>query len=177
MTRVHSHPNPFIDRLIQYGAAGVGVLMLLSVPLQLVLASVGGLFALTAVVTLLLTLPVLMLTTATPAVTLSAEGLTIQPRVWRAQTVRWSDIHAVKDYPLLPPPGSESGRKAFVGRSKYRPAEGKMLVIPCLPAYYRVTGFFAGEGLTPVIALTNRTHTDYEALIAAVLRSVDSQPD
>ena len=44
-----------------------------------------------------------------------------------------------------------------------------MLVIRGLPVQYRVTGFFVGEGFKPVIALTSRTHTDYDRLIKKVL--------
>jgi hypothetical protein len=43
-----------------------------------------------------------------------------------------------------------------------------MLVIPSLPAPYRIAGFLAGEGAKPVIALTTRTHSDYDALVEAI---------
>ena len=59
-------------------------------------------------VTLLLIAPVMLLTSATPAVSVTAEGITIQPRVWRERFVRWDDVRAVKDYPLLPPKDVES---------------------------------------------------------------------
>jgi hypothetical protein len=112
---------------------------------------------------------VLLLTTATPRVTVSPNGLTIQPLVWREQFVSWDAVQALKDYPLLPPADSEIGRKALAGRQRYRPAQGKMLVIPMLPIQYRVTGYFAGEGFTGVIALTNRTHQEYDKLIKKVM--------
>ena len=70
--------------------------------------------------------------------------------------------------PLLPPKEVEAERRLAVGRRKYRPAEGKMLINPALPLPYRFTGIFAGAGFTGVVALTNRTHTDYDALIKQV---------
>ena len=50
-----------------------------------------------------------------------------------------------------------------------------MLIIPSLPLQYRFTGLFAGEGFTGVIALTNRSHTDYDALIKQVEKHVAPQ--
>ena len=169
MIATHVHPNPTTDRLAQYGGIVLAVVMIIGALGQIVLATLGlPLFLLSGITTLLLIAPVMMLSTATPAVRVSAEGITIQPRVWRERLVRWDDIKAIKDYPLLPPKDVESGRRALVGKKRYRPAEGKMLIIPSLPLPYRFTGFFAGEGFRGVIGLTNRTHTDYERLIEQV---------
>lgn len=171
MKSVHLHPNPLLDRVTQYGAVALVAVMLVATPLQIVLLLVGapgGLFLFTAIATLLLTPPVLLLTTATPRVTVSPDGITIQPIIWKEKFIPWSEVQALKDYPLLPPSDSEVGRKALAGRQRYRAAEGKMLVIPTLPVQYRVTGYFAGEGFTGVIALTNRTHAEYEKLIKKV---------
>jgi hypothetical protein len=176
MGSAHVHPRPTTDRLAQYGGFGLLVVMIAAalgqVALALTLRATPGLplLLLSALVTLALVAPVLMLTSATPAVSVAPEGITIQPRVWRERFVRWGDVHAIKDYPLLPPKDAEAGRRALVGRSQYRPAEGKMLVIPSLPLPYRFTGLFAGEGFTGVIGLTNRTHTDYDALIRQVVK-------
>ena len=168
MKSVHLHPNPLLDRFTQYGAVGLILVMLVATPLQIALGLLGlpgGLLVFTGIATLLLTPPVLILTAATPQVTVSSEGITIQPLIWKERFVPWREVQAIKDYPLLPPSGSEVGRKALAGRRRYRPAQGKMLVIPGLPVQYRVTGYFAGEGFTGVIALTNRTHRDYDKLI------------
>jgi hypothetical protein len=172
MKSTHLHPNPLLDRVTQYGAVALVLVMLVATPLQIALALLGGpggLFVFTGVATLLLTPPVLLLTTATPRVTVSPDGITIQPLVWKEQYLRWDAVLAVKDYPLLPPSDSEIGRKALAGRRRYRAAEGKMLVIPGLPVQYRVTGYFAGEGFTGVIALTSRTHQEYDKLIKKVM--------
>ncbi len=168
MKSTHLHPNPLLDRVTQYGAVALVAVMLVATPLQIalvLLGAPGGLFLFSGFGSLLLVPPVLLLTTASPRVTVSSDGLTIQPLIWREQFIPWSEVQAIKDYPLLPPSDSEIGRKALNGRLRYRPAQGKMLVIPALPVQYRVTGYFAGAGFTGVIALTNRTHTEYDKLI------------
>ncbi len=156
---------------MQYGALVFILVIVIAALLQVLLALLvvpGGLMFITAVLTVLLALPVLMLLTATPPVTVNQEGIHIEPAVWPARFVRWEAVTAVKDYPLLPTPDAEVGRRTLLGRRKYRPAEGIMLVIPGLPVQYRVAGFFAGERGAPVIALTSRTHTEYDKLVKRV---------
>lgn len=170
-TSLHTHPNPATYKIQQVIAAALLVVMLVAVPFQLFLALAlnGILFGLTAVTLVLLAAPVLMLLSVSPPVLLLEEGLQLQPLLWGKRLVRWHEIEAIKPYTLLPTAQHETERKALQGRKKYRPAEGNMLVIPTLPLPYRMAGFFAGEG-KPIIALTNRTHTDYEQLMARVER-------
>lgn len=163
----HTHPNPLLAQVTQYGAMAVFVIMLLSVPLQIVLTLLGapgGLFVFAALVTLMLSPVVLMLTAVSPPVTLDADGVWLEPVVWRRRFVPWEAIEAVKVYPLLPSADGEVQRRAFVGRGNYRAPEGIMLVVPGLPPQYRVAAYFAGEGGKAIVALTNRTHTDYPKL-------------
>ena len=171
MASTHIHPHRLTDGIAQYGgialagvmvAAGIGQIGLALTGLPLLLPS--------GIITLLLIGPVLLLVSATPAVSIAPEGITLQPRVWRDHFVPWSDVREIKDYPLLPPKDTEVGRRAMVGRQRYRAAEGKMLIIPSLPMQYRFTGLFVGEGFVGVIGLTNRTHTDYERLIQQTVR-------
>jgi hypothetical protein len=169
----HTHPNPRKDRLTQYGAVGLVVLMLLAVPaliLLTLLGAPGGLFVLAGLVVLLLALPVLMVTATSPAVTLDDDGVTLHPVVWRERHIPWEAVTAVKDYPLLPTESGEVNRRNFVGRRNYTAAEGIMLIVPSLPPQYHIVGFFAGEPGRGVIALTNRTHTDYTQLKRVVVR-------
>ncbi len=168
-----SHPKPRLNRLTQYGAVVILIFILVSVPLQLVLALTGlWLFAWTAIFTLLLGPFILLLTVATPAVSLSAAGITIHPLIWPTKFVPWAAVQAVKPYPLLPQPDAEISRQYLSGRKNYRPATGIMLVLPDLPLPYRVTGLLAGEGFTPVIAITTRTHTDYDDLVVEIEHSI-----
>jgi hypothetical protein len=177
MASTHTHPNPLTDRLAQVGGVLLMGVMVAGALGQFALAFASAglpLFWLSGIVTLLLIAPVMLLTSATPAVTVSPEGITIQPRVWRERFVRWQDIHEIREYPLLPPKGTEAERRLAVGRRRYRPAEGKMLLIPSLPLQYRFTGFFVGVGFSGVIAVTNRTHTEYEALIRQLTKYVSA---
>lgn len=167
----HTHPQPARYRLAQYAGLALLIVMLLTVPLQLVLAAtVGGVFGMTAFLTLLLAAPVVMGLSATPPVRVDAEGITIQPLIWPDRFIPWEDVLEVKDYTLLPSPNNEVGRKVMEGRKKYRAAEGKMLIVRGLPFPYYVTAFFAGERGRAIIALTNRTHSDYDRLIRTVNR-------
>jgi hypothetical protein len=169
MNTTHAHPQPLLDTLTQYGAAALLALIVLSVPLQLVLAFAGApVFVLTALFTLAFAPFLLMLLAATPAVTVGPEGLIVQQRLGKAQAVAWPEVVAIKAYPLLPPPDAELQRKMLAGRSKYRPAEGLMLLIPSLPAQYRIAGMLAGEGFTPIIAVTTRTHDRYDVLVKKI---------
>lgn len=166
-----THPRPLLDRVTQYGAAALAAVMLVTVPLQIALALTmrpAGVFVLTAVFTLLLTPFVLLLTTATPALTIERDGLRLQPLIWKPCFVPWQSVTAVKPYPLLPHPQGELTRKAVSGRKRYRSAEGIMLVIPGLPLQYCIAGVLSGEGFTPAIAITNRTHTNYDRLIQEI---------
>lgn len=176
MSNTFTHPNPLIERISHYGALALIILMAIAVIGQILLALSGlVLLLITGAFTLLLIAPVVMFTTATPAVTVDAAGITVMPVLWRHQFIEWSAVTAIKPYPLLPPHDAESGRKALEGRRRYRSAEGIMLVIPSLPLVYRITGLFAGEGFTGVIALTNRSHTDYERLVELVRLEVEAQ--
>src|SRR5690606_35824128 len=105
----------------------------------------------------------------TPPVTISDEGLKIQGFMGREQMIAWNDIQKVSEYPLLPQANQEILKQYLVGRKNYRPAEGIMLIIPRLHFLYRFAGFLAGENGTPIIAFTNRTHTDYDTLKRRIL--------
>lgn len=178
MAHTYSHPNPGLNKAVNYGALIVFSVMIVSIIPQVYIAltlPLGRMMMLAALFTLGLALPVLMLTTLYPAVTVEQNGLLIQPVIWKPVRVAWSDIRAVKHHPLLPPPDSEVGRKLMIGRKKYQPAEGIMLVIPSLPFYYTVNGLFCGEGLTTVVAFTNRSHTEYRQLHRSIEQHVEQQ--
>ncbi|MEQ8677732.1 MAG: hypothetical protein RLP44_04020 [Aggregatilineales bacterium] len=171
-----NHPKPTLSRIIQYGALAAAGILLIAALLQILIAltdSPDG-FILIAFVTALLALPLLMLTAVAPAVTVNDAGLTIHTPIWKDRHIAWSEISAVKVYPLLPAEDAEVTRKFTVGQIKYRTAQGIMLVIPALPVQYRIAGFLAGERAKPIIALTNRAHADYETLVKLILSQTDS---
>lgn len=168
MTHVSQHfpaKNPVVYKISQAALVVTSLILLVSAPLQVLLASQimgAGMFVMTAILSLALMLPLILITSATPPVTVTRDGLTVQPWIGRAVTVPWSAVKAVKPYSLLPPEDSEQVRKVMVGRKKYNAAAGLMLICEGLPWRYRVVGAFAGEGFAPVVAVTNRTHADYE---------------
>lgn len=159
--------NPQAYRLSQMTALALSALLLVSSPLQVVLAlSVpsAGMFVVSALLSLVLVLPLVLMASNTPPVTLSPDGITLQP--WpdstTPTTIGWDAVKEIKPYPLLPPEDAETVRKVMVGKKNYRPAEGLMFVCEGLPWRYRVVGFFCGEGFKPVFAVTNRSHADYD---------------
>lgn len=177
MTNTHyTHPNPKIYRLTQWIIFLALIVILLTIPLQLLIATLypqAMLFYVSAVMTLLLTAPLLLHLTVTPTVSVTEQGLTIYPFLGKSHRFDWGDIQAVKSYPLLPRQNHEVNKRLLIGRKRYQQAEGKMLLIPDLPIVYRVGGFFAGEHGRKIIALTNRTHTDYEQLIKQIMKHAD----
>lgn len=169
---IFQHPQPRLNQIVQWSAFVVWWVMVISVPLQVLLAvlvSYGGLLALTALITLLLAPTVLLLTTATPAAQISQEGITLLPIIGKQQSIDWAQVSQFQVYPLLPQADQEVNRRHLIGHKHYRPAEGVMLVIPTLPIQYRIMGFFAGSGGKGAIAFTNRTHTDYDRLRAILV--------
>jgi hypothetical protein len=163
-------------RWLERAAAALVVVMLLAALAQALVGLAGGfpLLILTALFTAALALPVLMQTARAPCVVVREDGLLIQSAVWPERLVPYRDIIAIRDDPSLPPPGAEVLRKGAVGRAKYRPAQGRILLIHGLPLPYRITGWFAGAGLTGVIAIGSRTHPDYETLIAQIAQRMKS---
>jgi hypothetical protein len=171
MRSIHNHPNPLLNKLTQYGAIVLLVVMLTGAVALVVLGITDPrllLLAPAGLIVLALAPAVLMVTTISPPLTVSPDGLTVRPTIWRSVDVPWSAVREFSEYPLLPPSDSEIGRKMISGRKKYRPAEGKLLVIPSLPAIYKINGLFCGRGLTPVIGFTNRSHADYDKLLKKV---------
>jgi len=109
-----------------------------------------------------------MLLSVSPPITVDEEGLTLEPFWGKSQHIAWEHIAAMQIYPLLPQTDQEVERRLMQGRKKYRPAEGYMLVVPHLPLRYRMAGLFAGVGGQPIVAFTNRSHSDYETLLQRV---------
>lgn len=159
-----------MKRWTEIAAAALAVVMALAALGQWAIALLGGygILLITGALTLLLALPVLMNTARSPEVTVEADGLRLSSAVWGQRRVPFAAIRAIVPDPALPPPGAEFYRRQAVGRRKYRPAEGRLLIIPALPLQYRIAGWFAGEGFTGVIAITTRAHPDYDRLMPQI---------
>jgi len=151
--------------VVMAGAVG-GLLFLaflIPAPLMILMALMVG----------LLMGPVAMLLSVSPPITIDENGLTLQPFWGKAQQIAWNDIASMQVYPLLPQTDQEVERRLMQGRKKYRAAEGYMLLVPRLPMRYRVAGLFAGVGGQPIVAFTNRAHSDYETLLQRVRGHVE----
>lgn len=168
-----THPNPRAYRITQWFMF-IGIcIILLAVPLQILIALMypqAVLFYLSAIITLCLVAPLLLYLVTTPTVSLDEIGIMVHPFLGKAHQIKWEQIDAVKDYPLLPRHNHEVNKRILVGRKRYTLAEGIMLISPQLPMVYRVGGFFAGEGGQKVIAFTNRTHDNYDDLQRQVMK-------
>lgn len=153
------------------------LLMLFSMMGQIWVAVANGawIFIIMALLVGLLAIPVLALITATPRLILDDEGIRLEPIVWPRQFVAWQDVLRMEDYPLLPEPDQEVLRRAFLGRKRYRPAEGKMLIVRGLPPQYRAAGLLAGVRGEPIIVVTNRSYADYDALVQTLERRLADQ--
>lgn len=165
-----AHPAPHRYRLEQRLLMALLIAVVAGAVGQLVLALLlrSLLFGLGALTLLAFAPFILMTLSVAPPLMLSAEGLLIRPHWWRARLIPWADVLAVQPYPLLPRPDQETERRALQGRKRYRSAEGWMLIVRGLPWQYRMAGFFAGAGGQPIIAITNRTHSGYDALMKQV---------
>ncbi len=172
----YPHPKPNVDTFSQVMVLiGLGM-MLISVLGMIVLVANGAPsgFLLLIPVMAALALPLIMRLSVTPAVTIDDAGLTIKPRFGKAHQIDWHQVEKVAPFPLLPSEDTEVVRRAAVGRSHYAVAQGLMLIIPSLPPRYRVAGWFAGEGGKPIIAITNRSHVNYDQLAQTVLNRTHS---
>lgn len=165
----HLHPNPIQGRIRLMGSIALIIVMVLaSLGLLLLAFTLGApLFAIMALLVLLLIAPVVMLLVNTPPLIISPEGLRLQT-LRGERLIPWQAVVRVRRYPLLPTPEQESGRRLLVGRNRYVPAQGIMLTIPQLPFAYRIAGLLAGENGAPVVVFSNRTHTDYDVLVERI---------
>lgn len=157
----HPHPNAKTQRLIGW-LAGLGLMGTVLGSIGLLILGFGyglGLMVLMVPFLLGLSTPLFLITSLHPAITVEENGLRLKPLVFPASFVRWEAIQQITKHTLLkPPPPSKLHRLT--------PHEGDMLlVLPnTLPWHYRMVGWMAGHGFTPVFAISNRTHVDYERL-------------
>ncbi len=159
-----------MNRTHELFAAGLSLVMAAAALLQVIIALIAGapLLIITGILTALLALPVLQNTARSPQVMLENDGLTVQTTLWGARKVPFSTIQAIRDDPSLPPAGAEIYRKKAVGKAKYRPVEGKLIIASGLPLPYRLVGFFAGEGIKGVIAINSRSISNYDRLMPLI---------
>ena len=177
MNETYTHPSPTAYRFTQWLLLILLCVILLAVPLQIVIALLypqAVLFYVSAGITLLLTAPLLLYLFTTPTVSLDKDGITIHPLIGKPHPLTWDDIDRVDYYPLLPRQNHEVNKRLMVGRKRYKPAEGIMLLSSKLPTVYRVGGIFVGERGRKLIAVTNRTHVNYDQLHKHILKQTQT---
>lgn len=166
----HNYPNQTLYKMQQIG---LGILFASAVFGAIALAVFAfllgfPLFVIMALLVLGLSGYVLMGIVNTPPIIIRDDGITLQAMFDKDRHIAWDEIDTIAPYPLLPQANQEILKQYLVGRNKYQSADGIMLLIPSLPFPYRIAGALAGEKGVPMIAFTNRTHTDYETLVARI---------
>lgn len=107
-----------------------------------------------------LSLPLFLLTSLYPGVVVYEQGVELQPFGFRPSQLAWDDLVAITEHTMLKPaPPSKLRRTAQTGT---------MIIVQSdkLPFPYKIVGLIAGIGWKPVFAISNKTHTDYESLLA-----------
>jgi hypothetical protein len=156
----HPHPNYSLHRWFgRLAVAGIVAAWLSAVGMVLVAFGLGAGLMLVMIPFLLgLTMPLVLLIALYPGVEVREEGIVLQPNGLPSTSVAWDDVLEVTEHTLLkPPPPSKLKRTA---------QQGEMVLVQpgAVPFYYRIISLIAGYGGTPVFAISNRTHVDYEAL-------------
>jgi hypothetical protein len=119
--------------------------------------------------------PLVVLTALHPGITANEEGLRLKPLIWKASELRWENLVALTDHSLIPAPPPDRQL-----RLRKKPAQvGYMIIVQrgALGWPYRLVGVAAGHGLNPIFAISNKTHTNYEALAAALQDRLPYQKD
>lgn len=168
----HTPPSKIGYTIQQLAMSGLWLATIIAMILFVVVAIMlsAPLFFLMSVILLLLSMPPVMTIVNTPPLIIRDEGLILRRFIGGERTIGWDEIDCIKAYPLLPQADQEILKQYLIGRNKYRPAEGIMLIIPTLPLPYRIGGVLTAEKGNPVIAFTNRTHSDYDTLKHRIMR-------
>jgi hypothetical protein len=175
---IHRHPRPLLHTITRLAVAMGLSAVVLSIPLQLILAfTIAPLLLGTSVFTILLTVPLLILSVLHPEIRVTETGLRLMPMLWRAQSIGWETLSTLTDHPLI---YEDPVLSRHLYGKQYRLREGKVIVLsrdaPVL-WMYRLLGLFSGVGLTPAFGISSTTHTDYESLLQTIqarLPHVDS---
>ncbi len=146
--------------------------MLAAILGQVLLAlAAGPLFLLqcgSALLTGILTIPLLLQTVLHPAITLRRDGLEVAPMLWQAQFIPWSAIRGIVPHPLVH--NDEAVGRHLYGRG-YRARQGAVILVDPglrLSPLYRLVGGLAGAGNAPAFAISSTTHEGFELLRAAI---------
>ncbi|MBI5928242.1 MAG: hypothetical protein HY862_02970 [Chloroflexi bacterium] len=171
----HPHPQPLLRRLVGWLAL-VGIVgILFGAGGLLIVGLADGLLLMILMIPFLMGMifPLIILTAAHPEITLQDEGVYVKPLIWKSRLVAWENLVALVDHSLMkPPPPSRQPRF-----NKKPAAKGQMIIVQkgALGWPFRVVGFAAGHGTTPVFAISNKSHQDYEKLYQTLKRRIQKE--
>lgn len=119
--------------------------------------------------------PLIVFTAIHPEITLQDEGVHIKPLVWKSRLVAWEQLTALTDHALMKPPPPARQQKL----TRRPVTKGHMILVQkgALGWPFRVVGFAAGHGTTPVFAISSKTHRDYDQLYQTLKRRLPQQKD
>lgn len=177
MSILSRHPTPRLRQIVG-GLALLGMVgIIFGAGGLLIIGLFYGLPCLILMIPFLLGMifPLVVLTALHPEITVREEGLQLKPLIWKASEVGWENLVALTDHSLLPAPPPDRQFRLI----KKRPAVGSMIIAKqgTLAWPYRLVGCAAGHGLNPIFAISNKTHTNYEALAAALQERLPYQKD
>ncbi len=148
--------------LIGLGLAGELALLALGMP--------GA--ALLIPFTAALAVPLIIGGVLTPPVAVTQAGLEVRPMFGEPHTVPWEAVRALRPYTLLPT--DEPVAQLLIGKAHMPRRDGRWIIFSSgLPFTFRLAAWLAGLGNTPVIAITDAAHQDYDTLLAAL----EARPD
>ncbi len=167
------HP-PRFPRLyrLKRGLTAAGLLLIaLAAAGELLLVALnvlpGGAAFLLLAFTLILAIPLLTGTVLTPPLTVSPAGLALQPMFGGPLAVPWEAIRALRPYTLLPV--EEPVARLLIGRANMPRRDGRwVLVDAALPLPFQLVARLAGLDARSALAISDASHRDYDALLAAL---------
>ncbi len=173
----HPHPHPLLRRVVGWIAlAGIIGIVFGAIGL-LIIGLIYGLPLMVLMIPFLLgmMIPLIILTAIHPEITVQDEGVHIKPLIWKSRLVAWEQLTALADHSLMKPP-PPSRQQKLTGRPVVK---GQMILVEkgALGWPFRVVGFAAGHGTTPVFAISSKTHRDYDQLYQALKRRIPQQKE
>jgi len=149
----------------------MGIVMLVQILLMILLLRSGlpgWLFSGTAIFTVILMLPLLIGSVIHPAISMTGDGLILQPLIGHAQFVRWEDLTGTAPHPLIF--NDEATGRLLYGK-RYRPREGLIVLVAAtagLSPLYRLVGGIAGASLSAAFGISSTTHENYDVLVEQI---------
>jgi hypothetical protein len=158
----HPRIRQAVARLLALGLIAAALAILVQL---LLIPFAGPLLCVSAFLTAVLVLPLLLRTVLHPEISVTSDGVILRPMLWPAQFVAWTALTQIVAHPLVY--NDVAMGRALYGK-RYRPREGAVVVLnPAANVWpvYRLVGQLAGAGNVPAFAISSTTHTGYESLI------------